>query len=132
MCLNADEKDATEAKYTSAVLHRDTRHVPKKAVGGQGSYIFLEDGQKFLDATGGAAVSCLGHGNEQVNKAVINQINQLSYCYSVFFSTPAAEDLARMLVDSTGGQLTKLYVVNSGTSACQASCVFQLLFLFFG
>lgn len=98
----------------SSVLHRDTRFIPKKAIGGKGSYIFLEDGQKFLDSTGGAAVSCLGHGHEEVTKAVVDQLTQFSYCHSAFFGTQVAEDLANFLVDSTGGKLTKLFVVSSG------------------
>lgn len=101
---------------TSALLHRSTHVLPKKAIGGMGSYIFLEDGQKILDSTGGAAVSCLGHGNEKIQKAIVDQINQLSYCHSSFFATPVAEELARFLVDSTGGKLSKLYVVSSGVN----------------
>lgn len=104
----------------SAVLHRDTRFVPKKAVGGKGSYLFLEDGQKFLDSTGGAGVSCLGHGHDEINKAVACQINQLSYCHSAFFGTQVFEDLASFLVDSTGGKLSKLFVVSSGLSAIES------------
>lgn len=99
---------------TSAVLHRDTRFVPKKAVGGKGSYLFLEDGTKFLDSTGGAAVSCLGHGNEQVIGKIKAQMDQLAYCHSAFFGTQTAEDLARLLTDSTGGKLSKLFVLSSG------------------
>ncbi|PWY89932.1 PLP-dependent transferase [Aspergillus heteromorphus CBS 117.55] len=105
----------------SAVLHRDTRFVPKKAVGGKGSYIFLEDGTKFLDSTGGAAVSCLGHGHEEVSQAVINQINQISYCHTAFFGTEASEELARLLTESTGGKLSKLFVVSSGSEAVEAA-----------
>ena len=99
----------------SSVLHRDTRFVPKKAIGGKGSYIFLEDGTKFLDSTGGAAVSCLGHGHEEVSQAVIDQINKISYCHTAFFGTEASEELATFLTESTGGKLSKLLVVNSGT-----------------
>lgn len=87
---------------------------PRTAVGGQGNYIFLEDGQKIFDSTGGAAVSCLGHGNEKVKKAIMDQFDTLSYCHTAFFGTQAAEELARLLVDSTGGKLSKLFVVNSG------------------
>lgn len=101
---------------SSAVLHRDTRFLPKKAIGGKGSYIFLEDGTKFLDSTGGAAVSCLGHGHEGVAKAIKDQIDQLSYCHSAFFGTPVTEELARFLTDSTGGLMSKLFVVSSGES----------------
>ncbi|RJE21792.1 Aminotransferase [Aspergillus sclerotialis] len=105
----------------SAVLHRDTHFIPKKAIGGKGCYIFLEDGQKFLDSTGGAAVSCLGHGHEKVTKAVVDQINQFSYCHSAFFGTQVSEDLATFLVDSTGGRLSKVYVVSSGSEAMEAA-----------
>lgn len=101
---------------TSAILHRDTRFVPKKAIGGKGCYIFLEDGTKFLDATGGAAVCCLGHGNEQVTRIIKDQMDQISYCHSAFFGTQVAEDLAKLLVDSTGGKLSKVFITSSGES----------------
>lgn len=83
-------------------------------MGGKGSYIFLEDGQKFLDSTGGAAVSCLGHGNEKVQQAIMKQMQEISYCHTAFFRTQVSEDLARFLVDSTGGKLSKVYVISSG------------------
>ncbi|KAJ5552011.1 hypothetical protein N7535_000043 [Penicillium sp. DV-2018c] len=111
---------ATDTK-ASAILHRDTRFVPKKVVGGKGIYLFLEDGTKFLDSTGGAAVSCLGHGNEQVNQMIKDQMDQVSYCHSAFFGTQVAEDLAQLLVDSTGGKLSKLFVVSSGSEAVEAA-----------
>lgn len=103
---------------TSAVLHRDTRFIPKKAIGGKGSYLFLEDGTKFLDSTGGAAVSCLGHGHEKAIERIKAQLDQLSYCHSAFFGTQAAEDLASLLTESTGGKLSKLFVLSSGRSPC--------------
>ncbi|KAJ5146717.1 Pyridoxal phosphate-dependent transferase major region subdomain 2 [Penicillium atrosanguineum] len=106
---------------SSAVLHRDTRFVPKKAIGGQGCYINLEDGTKFLDSTGGAAVSCLGHGNEKVNRMIKDQLDQLAYCHSAFFGTQVSEDLASFLTESTGGKLSKLFVVSSGSEAIEAA-----------
>ncbi|KAJ5586604.1 hypothetical protein N7450_006391 [Penicillium hetheringtonii] len=109
------------AGMSSAVLHRDTHFLPKKAVGGKGSYIFLEDGTKFLDSTGGAAVSCLGHGHEGVTQAIKDQIDQLSYCHSAFFGTPVTEELAHFLTNSTGGKLSKLFVVSSGSEAVEAA-----------
>lgn len=99
---------------TSAALHRNIHIIPKKAIGGKGSYIFLEDGQKVLDSTGGAAVSCLGHGHEEVTKAMMAQMNQLSYCHTAFFRTDPYEELASFLVDSTGGRMSKLFVISSG------------------
>ncbi|KAL2871784.1 aminotransferase, class III [Aspergillus lucknowensis] len=119
--MNPQLRAQSESTATSAVLHRDTRFVPKKAVGGKGSYLFLEDGTKFLDSTGGAAVSCLGHGHEKVNQAIIDQIQKISYCHTAFFGTEVSEELAQFLVDSTGGKLSKLYVVSSGSEAVEAA-----------
>jgi adenosylmethionine-8-amino-7-oxononanoate aminotransferase len=99
---------------SSAVLHRDIHQIPNQAISAKGSYILLEDGRKILDATGGAAVSCLGHGNEKVKEAMISQINQMAYCSTAFFSTKPFEDLATFFVASTGRKMTKLYVIGSG------------------
>lgn len=90
--------------------------MPKKAVGGEGVWIYLEDGTRFLDSTGGAAVSCVGHGNETVKRAISAQMDELSYCHSAFFGTNVAEELADFLVESTGGVLSKVFVVSSGSS----------------
>lgn len=103
------------SEQSTAVLHRTTHSIPKKAIGARGSYIFLEDGQKFLDSTGGAAVSCVGHGDERVKSAINSQMDQLSYCHSAFFGTTIFEELARFLVDSTSGLMSKAFIVSSGT-----------------
>ena len=50
------------AARTSRVLHRSLRETPPKAIGGEGVYLFAEGGRRVIDASGGAAVSCLGHG----------------------------------------------------------------------
>jgi adenosylmethionine-8-amino-7-oxononanoate aminotransferase len=106
--------EVPESEKQSAVLHRNIRQVPKQAISAKGSYIFLEDGRKILDATGGAAVTCLGHGNEEVNRAIISQINQISYCHTAFFGNKSCEDLSSYLVESTGGKLSRLFVTSSG------------------
>ena len=100
----------------SAVLHRSLRFVPHKIVGGKGRYVQLDNGQRFLDSTGGAAVTCIGHGNEDVKAAVMKQMDEISYCHSVFFGSRPFEDLASLLVESTGGKMSKVYIVNSGIS----------------
>ncbi|KAK2793399.1 hypothetical protein FQN52_001536 [Onygenales sp. PD_12] len=105
----------------TAVLHRKIHDVPKTIVGGSGNYVFLRDGQRVLDSTGGAAVSCIGHGNEQVKAAIVAQMEKISYCHSVFFATDAFEELAGFLADSTGGKLSKVFIVNSGSEAMEAA-----------
>ncbi|OAX79802.1 hypothetical protein ACJ72_05874, partial [Emergomyces africanus] len=101
------------SRSQTAVFHRNIHDIPKTAVGGEGNYIILNDGQRVLDSTGGAAVSCLGHGNAEVKAAISAQMNEISYCHTFFFATNVFEDLARFLTDSTGGKLSKLFIINS-------------------
>ena len=69
----------------SSVLHRQLRQKPPAAVvEGRGNYLITEDGQEIFDATSGAAVSCLGHSDERVHKAMLEQLQKIPYCYSVF------------------------------------------------
>jgi 4-aminobutyrate aminotransferase-like enzyme len=49
----------------SAVLHRSLHHEPLRVISAKGNYLHLNNGQKIFDATGGAAVACIGHGVEQ-------------------------------------------------------------------
>ncbi|KAI9752747.1 MAG: endoribonuclease ysh1 [Chaenotheca gracillima] len=105
----------------SAVLHRDLNEAPPRVHRALGSYITLTNGQRVLDATGGAAVSCLGHGNERVKKAIVAQMNEVSYCHTSFFTTSGAEGLARELVDSTHGHMARAFIVNSGSEAMEGA-----------
>ncbi|KAM5435374.1 hypothetical protein McanMca71_005351 [Microsporum canis] len=105
----------------SAVLHRNLKLVPQKVIGGKGCYVILEGGQRLLDSTGGAAVCCLGHGNEKVKEAMKKQMDEISYTHSLFFSTSAFEDLATFLAKSTGGRLPKVFIANSGSEAMEAA-----------
>ena len=49
----------------SVVLHRSLHHQPLRAIRAEGNYLTLDNGQTVFDATGGAAVACLGHGNKR-------------------------------------------------------------------
>ena len=63
---------------TSRVLHRSLRETPPKAVGGEGVYLFAEDGRRIIDASGGAAVSCLGHQHPRVIAAMVKHASTLA------------------------------------------------------
>lgn len=101
---------------TSAMLHRNLRETPHKVISAHGHYLTLDNGQRILDATGGAAVACIGHGDERVKKALIVQMNEVSYCHSLFFGTTSGEGLAKELIDSTHGHMSKAFIVSSGTT----------------
>ncbi|KAJ5164561.1 Pyridoxal phosphate-dependent transferase major region subdomain 2 [Penicillium coprophilum] len=108
-------------KSSSGVLYHQLRNEPLNIVGGRGSYLITDGGLEILDATCGAAVSCLGHSDERVHEAILDQLKKIPYCYSMFFTNSAAESLAKLLVDSTGGKMSRAYIVSSGTEAIEAA-----------
>ena len=106
---------------SSRVLHRSLRETPPKAIGGEGVWLIAEDGRKVLDASGGAAVSCLGHQHPRVLEAMAKQASELAYAHTAFFSSEPAENLAEMLVGQEPGGLAYAYFVSGGSEAIEAS-----------
>ncbi|KAL4971426.1 pyridoxal phosphate-dependent transferase [Aspergillus desertorum] len=97
----------------------DTR--PPEVVRSKGNYVYTSDGRTILDASGGAAVACLGHNDPRVKEAIMAQLDQTAYVYSPFFTVPAAEDIATFLTESTGRKMSKVFIVSSGTEAIEAA-----------
>ncbi len=105
----------------SHVLHRSITARPPVVLRGEGLKLYLADGREIIDASGGAAVACLGHGNERVKAAIINQMNEFSYAHTGFFSSSAAEKLAEILVGDHPGNLTHAFFVSSGSEAMESA-----------
>ena len=105
----------------SRVLHRSLRETPPKAVGGDGVWLISEDGRRILDASGGAAVSCLGHQHPRVLDAMARQASKLAYAHTSFFSSEPAEALADLLLGEEPGGLACAYFVSGGSEAIEAS-----------
>jgi adenosylmethionine-8-amino-7-oxononanoate aminotransferase len=105
----------------SRVLHRSLREAPPKAIGGEGVWLIAEDGRRILDASGGAAVSCLGHQHPRVLEAMSRQASKLAYAHTSFFSSEPAEALADKLVGHEPGGLGYAYLVSGGSEAIEAS-----------
>ena len=98
----------------SAVLHRHLATEFLTMARAEGNHIILDNGQEIFDASGGAAVGCIGWGNKRVAEAITNQILAAPYCSTIFYTTKVQEELCRMLVDSTDGAMSRAYIVNSG------------------
>src|SRR5581483_7156309 len=105
----------------SHVLHRSTKQKFDVAVSGDGLMLTLADGRTVIDAAGGAAVACLGHGNRRVAQAVARQAEKLAYVHTLFFSTEPAEELAELLVGHAPGDLTRAFFVTSGSEAVESA-----------
>ena len=109
------------AVRNSRVLHRSLREIPPKAIGGEGVWLFAEDGRRVLDASGGAAVSCLGHQHPRIVQAMAKQASKLAYAHTAFFSSEPAEALADHLVGQEPGGLAYAYFVSGGSEAIEAA-----------
>ena len=103
------------------ILHRRLRHVLPVAASARGCTITDTTGRTYLDASGGAAVSCLGHAHPDVLAAIHAQVDQVSYAHTSFFTTAAAEELAEVLVAGTPAGTSHAYFVSGGSEAMEAA-----------
>lgn len=107
--------------HESHILHRQLRGNYPIAVSAEGCWITDSAGKKYLDASGGAAVSCLGHGHPDVLAAMHAQIDRIAYAHTSFFSTEVAEQLADTLISSAPEGISHAYLVSGGSEAMEAA-----------
>jgi len=88
---------------------------------GEGVYIIDDQGKRYLDASGGAAVSCLGHGDLAIIDAIKTQLDQLEFAHTGFFRSAPAENLAELLIEKAPGTLDRVYLVSGGSEAVEAA-----------
>ncbi len=105
----------------SRILHRSIGPDLPRAVSGQGVWITDAEGRRYLDGSGGAAVTSLGHGNAEVLEAMRRQMDRIAYAHTSFFTTDAAESLAERLVALAPGGLDYVYLVSGGSEAVEAA-----------
>ncbi len=109
----------------SHVFHRNPRQAYPVAVRGEGAYIVDSAGKRYLDASGGAAVSCLGHSDRSVSDAIAAQLERLPFAHTSFFSNEPMERLADALIAGaprgTHGGIDKAFFVSGGSEAIEAA-----------
>src|SRR3989442_7890609 len=103
------------------VLHRRIAHSYPFAVSGHGITIRDSAGKEYIDASGGAAVSCLGHSHPDVLRAMREQLDRLAYAHTSFFTTQLAEELADDLVAHAPAGIGHVFFVSGGSEAIEAS-----------
>lgn len=104
-------------------FHRNLHKVYSKILQGKGNYLFTSDGNKVFDAASGAAVSCLGHGNERVIQAIYKQLNTTGtpYLASSFWASDIVEELCKELIIGTDNKMARVYLTGSGSEAMEAA-----------
>jgi adenosylmethionine-8-amino-7-oxononanoate aminotransferase len=103
------------------VIHRSLRATPPVAVAAEGVHIVDASGKRYLDACGGAAVSCLGHAHPEVLAAMHGQIDKLAYAHTAFFTSEASEALANQLARTAPSGLDQVYFVSGGSEAIESA-----------
>lgn len=91
------------------------------AVRGEGPYIFDATGKRYLDASAGAAVSCLGHSETRVNQAIRDQLEKIAYTCTVFFTNEPAEQLADVLVKDAPAGLSRVFYGSGGSEQVEGT-----------
>ncbi|MDX1527396.1 MAG: aspartate aminotransferase family protein [Gammaproteobacteria bacterium] len=104
----------------SKILHRHTKLELPFAARGDGAYVIDTSGKRYLDASGGAAVSCLGHNHPKVIQAIKDQLDEIPYAHTAFFTTEPAEQLADVLIAQAPDGIGRVYFVSGGSEAVEA------------
>lgn len=105
----------------SQILHRSLNGRLPTVVHAEGIHVRDSDGKTYIDACGGAAVSCLGHGHPRLREALLAQLDTVAYMHTGFFTSEAAEALASRLVADAPAGMSHAIVLNSGSEAVEAS-----------
>ncbi len=103
------------------VMQRTNNPTLATIASGDGVYLIDKQGNRYLDACGGAAVSCLGHSNQRVKQAIIDQVNDIPYAHTSFFTNESQEQLAEHLLSHAYGEFSQVYFVTGGSEAIEAS-----------
>ncbi|NKB54322.1 MAG: aspartate aminotransferase family protein [Rhizobiaceae bacterium] len=105
----------------SHVFGRNTRLQPPVVSGGEGCYLIDSTGKRYFDGSGGAAVSCLGHGDAEVTEAIKAQLDQVAFAHTGFFTSQPAEQLADLLIANAPEGIEQVYFVSGGSEAVESA-----------
>ncbi len=105
----------------SHVFGRNTRIQPPVVSGGDGCYLIDSTGKKYFDGSGGAAVSCLGHGDREVTEAIKSQLDKVAFAHTSFFTSEPAEELAELLIAHAPAGIDQVYFVSGGSEAVESA-----------
>jgi len=103
------------------VFHRSLKGEMPVASHGDGIHIFDSDGKSYIDASGGAAVSCLGHSHDAVISAIKEQLDRIPFVHSGFFTSPVTEELADLMIEQAPVGIERVYFTSGGSEAIEAA-----------
>jgi len=96
------------------------KNLPKIAAA-EGVWLEDDSGKRYLDASGGAVVVNVGHGRQEIARAVYNQILAHDYIHPTMFDAPVVAELARGLAAYAPEGIDRFYFLSSGSEAIEAA-----------
>jgi hypothetical protein len=120
LSLQRTEATMTNASIGSASHSHPAQALPKVARG-KGIYVYDTTGKRYIDASGGPVVYCLGHGNEEVNAAITLQLSRIAHGYRYMFTSDPAEELRDLIVEACGPDLEHMVFVSGGSEAVESA-----------
>ncbi len=105
----------------SSVIHRNLSASLPTVSHGEGVFVHDDQDKSYLDASGGAAVCCLGHSHPAPIEAIHRQINQLPYIHSGFFTSDVTEELADKLASLAPGNIKHTMFLSGGSEAVESA-----------
>jgi adenosylmethionine-8-amino-7-oxononanoate aminotransferase len=106
---------------TTHILHRQTKTPMPVIASGEGVYLTDSEGKRYLEGSGGAAVSCLGYGNKRVIEAIKDQLDKIAFAHTGFFTSQPAEELADWLCERAPGNIGQVAFVSGGSEAVETA-----------
>ena len=103
------------------IFARHSTPNPPTAISGEGCYLFDSNGKRYFDGSGGAAVSCLGHGDKEITEAIKAQLDKMAFAHTGFFTSDPAEQLADLLIQHSPDGIDRVYLVSGGSEATEAA-----------
>jgi adenosylmethionine-8-amino-7-oxononanoate aminotransferase len=112
------------ATRTTPLFSRNLRKNYPVAVKGEGSWITDEHGKRYLDASGQAAVVSIGHGVQEIGRAMAEQSGRIAFAHTTQFHSESAEKLAARVLSiaprnvRAGG---RVYFTSGGSEATETA-----------
>ena len=105
----------------SSVFYRDPGSTYPVAARADGMYVFDVEGRTYLDMSGGAAVSSVGHSHPRVVKAIQDQVAALAFAHTAFFTNEPQEQLAARIAARFPEEGAKVWFTSGGSESNESA-----------
>ncbi len=117
--MNIQEKDKRYCWHP--MTQHKTERTPPVITSAKGAVLVDSDGNEILDMISSWWTSIHGHSNDELNQALIEQVEQVEHVMFAGFSHPPAIHLSEMLAQNLPGDLNRVFYSDNGSSAIEIS-----------